>query len=353
VRFRRHVAPLLAGLLLCQTLGYAGPLEDRARQVSALLEPEDPHEEHTRGGALSASRQASLLALLGQLTPLQRFRVFRILDRTQETDLRSIHDRLDGAGKRGLLQLCRESGDAATAAGLQQMGIISDLDNTAFPLNYGPDGADRYADAGKVYRELALGTDGKGDPSNVHYVSARPSVVTPQSRIRLERAGLPPGTFDTRESIMGILTGGLDDQERSKVANINLWVALHPGQRFMLIGDTDERDPEVYATILARHPEAVAGIMIHEVGGAHRDPARFPGETFFNSYAQVDRILREKGVLTKDATLPSNVAFPIAGATPPGTRETGPDLSVRTRVGGYLRDAVGLGIEEALRKIGR
>jgi phosphatidate phosphatase APP1 len=38
-----------------------------------------------------------------------------------------------------------------------------------------------------------------------------------------------------------------------------------PHRRFLLIGDSSERDPEIYAEIAAKHPQNVAGIIIRDV----------------------------------------------------------------------------------------
>ena len=43
----------------------------------------------------------------------------------------------------------------------------------------------------------------------------------------------------------------------------------------MLIGDSGEDDPEVYAESLRRHPMQIARIYIRNVTGAKRDDERF------------------------------------------------------------------------------
>ena len=44
-------------------------------------------------------------------------------------------------------------------------------------------------------------------------------------------------------------------------------MADFPGRRFLLVGDSGERDPDVYAEVAGRRPEQVVGIAIRQVAG--------------------------------------------------------------------------------------
>ena len=68
-------------------------------------------------------------------------------------------------------------------------------------------------------------------------------------------------------------------------------MADFPGRRFLLVGDSGERDPEVYAEVARRRPEQVTGIAIRQVAG--RLSAR-------RQQAWLDRIARRlpEGFLT-------------------------------------------------------
>jgi phosphatidate phosphatase APP1 len=48
-------------------------------------------------------------------------------------------------------------------------------------------------------------------------------------------------------------------------------LSFYPGMQFVLIGDSGEKDPEIYAEIVRRHPQAVRMIYIRNV---NPDPAR-------------------------------------------------------------------------------
>jgi len=49
----------------------------------------------------------------------------------------------------------------------------------------------------------------------------------------------------------------------------------------VLVGDTGERDPEIYAALLAEHPERIAAVALRNVTGATREDDRF-GPLFEN-----------------------------------------------------------------------
>jgi len=61
------------------------------------------------------------------------------------------------------------------------------------------------------------------------------------------------------------LLGRLPSRKRSKRRVIEQIMADFPGRRFVLVGDSGERDPEVYAAVVNRRPHQVAGIAIRLV----------------------------------------------------------------------------------------
>lgn len=273
--FKSVGASLVLGLLLLGAPAYAGPIEDRAAEASKILGRFDDD-------LLSKKKQEQLLAIFESLTPLQRFRVFNELDKAQGSQLRTVHDRLSEANRARLLALCDESGKAASAAGLQTIGVISDVDDTAVPTEYQPDGPRSYDGARHFYDTLTH------EP--IHYVTARPKLFVPETVVHLQESGMPAGTFSTRSGFWGILFGGDKHIEESKVANIEMWMKLHPGKRFVLLGDTAQADAEVYRRISASHPDQVAAVFVHQAGGKVRDPKDYPGATLFNTYPEAEAI---------------------------------------------------------------
>lgn len=286
-----------------------------------------------------AETPAETLASLAQLSDLDRFDALRALDRTNDSTVRRLHDRLDEAGRARLLLLAKSAGEAATRAGRQQLGVISDVDDTAVPTDFTPDGAFAYKDAAELYRRLVLGTDGQGDAGNLHYVSARLPVLFAGTMTRLEAAGMPLGSFDGDEDPLKFLFGGGDGIQESKIEDVDLWLRLHPGQRFVLLGDTRQRDPEVYKWVIDNHPDQVEAVLIHRAGGPARDPAAFKGEVFFDSYKDAAKIVKELGVARPGALL-ADRAPDLFGLPLPDTRPAKGD-NFFERIGNFFKANVG------------
>ncbi|TFK28491.1 hypothetical protein FA15DRAFT_700943 [Coprinopsis marcescibilis] len=64
-----------------------------------------------------------------------------------------------------------------------------------------------------------------------------------------------------------------------KVSQIDRVQALYPNKKFLLIGDSTQADPEVYAASARKHGGFVSCIWIRQVEGANNAPERF-AETF-------------------------------------------------------------------------
>ena len=105
-----------------------------------------------------------------------------------------------------------------------------------------------------------------------HYVSASPWQLSPCLCGFLAAAGLPSGSMHLKLFRLKDSTplGRLPSRKRSKRRVIEQIMADFPGRRFLLVGDSGERDPEVYAAVAKRRPAQVAGVAIRLV------PARSP-----------------------------------------------------------------------------
>lgn len=59
-----------------------------------------------------------------------------------------------------------------------------------------------------------------------------------------------------------------------KTAAVEALIEMYPSVRFLLIGDSGERDPDIYLATAARYPGRIAAIYIRDLGGSHRDRIR-------------------------------------------------------------------------------
>jgi phosphatidate phosphatase APP1 len=100
-----------------------------------------------------------------------------------------------------------------------------------------------------------------------HYVSASPWQLSKCLCSFLGAAGLPAGSMHLKLFRLKDSTplGRLTSRKRSKRRAIEQIMRDFPRRRFTLVGDSGERDPEVYAAVARRRPEQVAGVFIRRV----------------------------------------------------------------------------------------
>jgi len=100
-----------------------------------------------------------------------------------------------------------------------------------------------------------------------HYVSASPWQLSNCLCAFLGAAGLPSGSMHLKLFRLKDTTplGRLTARKRSKRRTIEQIMDDFPGRRFVLVGDSGERDPEVYAAVARRRPEQVSGVLIRRV----------------------------------------------------------------------------------------
>ena len=128
------------------------------------------------------------------------------------------------------------------------------------------------------------------EDATFHYVSGSPwQLFNPLHSFLIEEAGFPKGTFHmktVRKSIFRL--GSWSDLRElatdemvtfnQKINQISQLFTHFPDREFILIGDSGERDPEVYNTIRDRFPDQVREIIIRDVLN-HRniEPDRLEG----------------------------------------------------------------------------
>ncbi|MBU0552477.1 DUF2183 domain-containing protein [Myxococcota bacterium] len=113
----------------------------------------------------------------------------------------------------------------------------------------------------------------------VFYVSGSPQNLMERLMAFMSLRGFPAGPI----MLKNIGRDPTFDQARYKLSHLREILRQHPGLKFTLIGDSGERDPEIYAQLKAEHPQAVHGILIRQAGGDLR-PARFQGMTLFERF---------------------------------------------------------------------
>lgn len=109
-----------------------------------------------------------------------------------------------------------------------------------------------------------------------HYVSSSPWQLYAPLRNFMGAAGFPRGAIHFKRVHLGDGTF-LDlfkQGTETKPAQIEPLLMRFAEHRFILVGDSGEQDPEVYASLMRRNPEQVAHIYIRNVTGESRSNAR-------------------------------------------------------------------------------
>lgn len=125
------------------------------------------------------------------------------------------------------------------------------------------------------YREL----DERADV-RFHYVSSAPIQLHSVLARFLRDQQFPDGSVHLREStsITNVIAAE-GDSRTHKLSAIGQLIADFPQRHFLLIGDSGEADPEIYAEIARQHPSQIVGIRIRDVSGETATSTRY-GETF-------------------------------------------------------------------------
>jgi len=138
--------------------------------------------------------------------------------------------------------------DTVLQTGVQRLGQMlrqtftgSALTRTSFP------------GAPELYRDLA------GAANPVFYVSSSPWNLHAFLLAFLRHQRLPMGPVLLRD-LLGTARGR--EQKGGRIEEI---LRMHPDLPFVLIGDSGEKDPQVYAEIVRDHPRRVLAVYIREV----------------------------------------------------------------------------------------
>ena len=127
-----------------------------------------------------------------------------------------------------------------------------------------------------------LFSDWAAQDASFHFVSSSPwQLYTPLQEF-LDDSGFPWATFNLKavrfrdETLFDLFKKGTE----TKPPLIKAILDRYPERTFILVGDSGEQDPEVYAALLREYPDQVAEVYIRNVTQAATDDERFA--TLFN-----------------------------------------------------------------------
>jgi phosphatidate phosphatase APP1 len=138
--------------------------------------------------------------------------------------------------------------DTILETGVQRVGHMVRQTITGSALTRTP-----FVGAPELYRDLAAGVN------PVFYVSSSPWNLHRFLIAFLRHRGFPLGPVLLRD-----LLGSAEGREQ-KHGRIREVLARHPRLPFVLLGDSGEKDPEIYAEIVREHPDRILAVYIREV----------------------------------------------------------------------------------------
>ena len=163
---------------------------------------------------------------------------------------------------------------------LTQYGFISDIDDTVLvshSANTGkklrvlftknPRSRKTFADVVKLYNLLAFAHTEPAVPNPFFYVSSSEWNLYDDLNEFFKHNGLPKGAFllnKIKRWYELLQTGGT--KHRGKLPRIMRILDAFPMQKFVLLGDNSQADPEIYADIVGKYPEKIVAIYIRNIG---------------------------------------------------------------------------------------
>lgn len=150
------------------------------------------------------------------------------------------------------------------------VSIISDIDDTVKVTNVANR---RELLANTLLREFTaipdmveLYQNWSAQGAAFHYVSASPWQLTASLQKFFQAVGLPGGSMHLKLFRLKDSTPlGRMRSRRSKRAAIIQILDHFPRRKFILVGDSGERDPEVYAAVVRQRSSQIIGVAIREV----------------------------------------------------------------------------------------
>lgn len=138
--------------------------------------------------------------------------------------------------------------DTILETGVQRVGRMVRQTITGSALTRSP-----FPGAAELYRDLS------GGVNPVFYVSSSPWNLHAFLEAFLRHRDFPMGPLLLRD-LLGTAAGR--EQKTRRIGEI---LELHPDLPFVLIGDSGERDPEIYAETVRSHPGRILAVYIREV----------------------------------------------------------------------------------------
>ena len=131
----------------------------------------------------------------------------------------------------------------------------------------------------QLYNRWAIAPRGSGrsPPVAFHFVSSSPWQLYGPLAEFVRKAGFPEATFHLKRFRLrpSGIKALLADPTKTKPRAIRQILDAYPNRRFILVGDSGEKDPEVYGRIAREYPEQIERVLIRKVTAEPGDAPRY------------------------------------------------------------------------------
>lgn len=196
----------------------------------------------------------------------------------------------DGPWHAARAELTRPAGHSAGAdiefivpSDEAELGVVSDLDDTVIRtgarsrlrmartvLLNNPRSRVPFPGIADFYRALSLGPDGEGE-NPIFYVSSSPWNLYSMFRDFLEVHDIPRGPILLRDFGFGEQKLWKKPHEDHKLGHVRDLLETYPELPFVLVGDSGQEDPEIFAKVVEEHGERIAAVFLRDVTPPDRD----------------------------------------------------------------------------------
>ncbi len=146
----------------------------------------------------------------------------------------------------------------------------------------------------EIYQVLDKKSDGVAD-GDVYYVSGSPINLFLKISRFMALHKFPKGSIELKN----IGTDSLTQQIGYKLGRIRKIFDTYPNKKFLLFGDSGEKDPEVYRQIAKDYPSRVIATYINNVTSDSKTSPRYDGQLLTNNSLEAAQDLIKRGLLSQ------------------------------------------------------
>jgi phosphatidate phosphatase APP1 len=189
-------------------------------------------------------------------------------------------------------------------------GVISDIDDT-IQKSYAPNKLkavktllfnnyktqEKIMGTSELYNILDKKSDGKVD-GDLYYISGSPMQLNQRIESFLDYNNFPDGSIELKKMGLGKNDDSPTKQIDYKLNKLRALFDEYPNKKFILFGDSGEKDPEIYKQISKEYPSRVIAIYINNVTNDDKNSARYEGLNLTKDASESSFDLYKRGLIS-------------------------------------------------------